>query len=191
VKINEKLVAAFLAESNEIEGYGYKPKDYLDTSTSSKKLTRSVVITNSLNAFSYLKENCGNAYTVGDICELHRLQMFGLLPTNETGQLRKCTIMISGYIPPNYEKLPYKLSQFCEKSTSRSLVGSMDLHFDFEAIHPFTDGNGRVGRLLWAWYLLRNGDGLHPFLDYFKGDNFLAKREHYYQSLNLHHQGYK
>lgn len=48
-------------------------------------------------------------------------------------------------------------------------------HVDYESLHPFTDGNGRSGRALWAWQMMHRGDNpfwlgfLHAF---------------YYQSLN-------
>ena len=49
------------------------------------------------------------------------------------------------------------------------------VHVDYETLHPFIDGNGRSGRILWAWQMMKTGwhprDGL-SFLHYF-----------YYQSL--------
>ena len=35
-----------------------------------------------------------------------------------------------------------------------------DNHVDYEMLHPFTDGNGRSGRALWAWQMIRRQDGL-------------------------------
>ena len=37
-----------------------------------------------------------------------------------------------------------------------------ELHVEYETLHPFLDGNGRSGRALWAWTMLR--EGLDPFL---------------------------
>ena len=48
-----------------------------------------------------------------------------------------------------------------------------EVHHRYEAIHPFTDGNGRSGRLLWYWQMLKEGK--------FLGETFL--QTWYYQSL--------
>lgn len=58
-------------------------------------------------------------------------------------------------------------------------VGEMEppeAHAAFEALHPFTDGNGRVGRALWVWHM-RN-EGLDPF-------SLPFLHRWYYQSLEL------
>lgn len=48
-----------------------------------------------------------------------------------------------------------------------------DLHVKYEKLHPFTDGNGRSGRALWAWKMKDISDGfLRPF---------------YYQTLRKYH----
>lgn len=53
------------------------------------------------------------------------------------------------------------------------------LHHDYETLHPFIDGNGRSGRALWAWQMVRRGGiGL--------GRGFL--HEFYYQALQFSDQ---
>lgn len=50
-------------------------------------------------------------------------------------------------------------------------------HVQYETLHPFTDGNGRSGRMLWAWQMIRRQEGLPlGFLHQF-----------YYQTLANHH----
>lgn len=47
------------------------------------------------------------------------------------------------------------------------------IHLQYEMLHPFTDGNGRSGRIIWAWQMRNNGEEISlPFLQHF-----------YYQTL--------
>jgi hypothetical protein len=60
----------------------------------------------------------------------------------------------------------------------QGILGAMedpyDTHHQYETLHPFTDGNGRSGRALWLWQMLRNGYPIPAI-------GFL--RTWYYQSL--------
>ena len=56
-------------------------------------------------------------------------------------------------------------------------------HYQFEAIHPFTDGNGRTGRVLNLLYLIHAGLLKAPIL--YLSHGILARREEYYENLNV------
>jgi Fic family protein len=86
--------------------------------------------------------------------ELHDIIFHGIL--KDAGQWRRVNVRISGsrYSPPRVEKLISLLQDweqhYVASEMKREDVFSQaaEMHFAFESIHPFSDGNGRVGRLL-------------------------------------------
>lgn len=57
------------------------------------------------------------------------------------------------------------------KSNSHEL-GPIDFHIRFESIHPFIDGNGRVGRILLNWHLLRLDEPFKVFYEEEKNEKY-------------------
>jgi Fic family protein len=97
------------------------------------------------------------------------------------------------YTPPEGEaNLREKLAnweRFCNaEATNTAYAGELDplvrmavQHYQFEAIHPFTDGNGRTGRILNLLFLVDQGLLNHPVL--FLSRYILAHRAEYYEGL--------
>ena len=89
------------------------------------------------------------------------------------------------YTPPEPKQLVELLNQW-EKFVNREdylhpLVVMAVSHYQFEAIHPFMDGNGRTGRVLNVLYLIASGEISHPVFQISKYLN--ENRDEYYKRL--------
>ncbi len=96
------------------------------------------------------------------ICEIHRVLMQGVRGEYATpGEFRTtqnwigapaCTLNEARYVPPPPDEMReclYQLERYLHQENEHPpLVRLAFIHYQFEAIHPFVDGNGRVGRLL-------------------------------------------
>jgi Fic family protein len=88
-----------------------------------------------------------------------------------------CTLKEARYIPPNVEDMNAALadleSYMNEGDDYDPLIRIALIHYQFETIHPFLDGNGRVGRLMILLYLLEQGYISKPiiYISYFLKKN--------------------
>ncbi|MFK7874151.1 MAG: Fic family protein [Oligoflexales bacterium] len=97
-----------------------------------------------------------------------------------------CTLNDATFVPPPAENLGDVLSEFeryvnNDRTQEPTLVKCAFLHYQFEAIHPFADGNGRVGRLLITLYLCSSGILSEPLL--YLSEFFERYRSDYYRLL--------
>jgi Fic family protein len=98
------------------------------------------------------------------------------------------TISTAHFVPPAPEYLPDLLSDLeCfwhnDKIEVPNLIRAAITHYQFETIHPFLDGNGRIGRLLIPFYLISKGDLSAPSL--YVSDYLEHHREAYYKALSV------
>ena len=124
-------------------------------------------VTNYLRAFRLVQDNLrsptGLPLSVRLLCDAHRLLMDGVRGTGkQPGELRRSQNWIGGsrparavFVPPPPDQVPALLGdveRFIHASDSSlpPLVKIALVHAQFETIHPFLDGNGRIGRLLIA-----------------------------------------
>ncbi len=98
-----------------------------------------------------------------DILFLHRL-FFEQIDSENAGRYRKKNVIITGtdYLPPDYQRVPALMKKHIENlnrdvKDKRPLEHASDLHAEFESIHPFADGNGRIGRLLLSILAMKYG----------------------------------
>ena len=96
--------------------------------------------------------------TEHEIRKLH----YKLLITQQqvSGEYRNYNMMIRGHRPTSYEKVPYKMVQLVERvfapEDEHPIEAIAFFHLRLEKIHPFGDGNGRVGRILINTMLAQN-----------------------------------
>jgi len=128
-------------------------------------------IANILHAFAYLQERSLDKNIDRDfILGLHAKTMKGLITVENLGKLRKEPSAIFNqegfavYVPPPPSEIPVLLEQLIQfintDQESNIPIRAILAHVVFEKIHPFLDGNGRVGRLLMQSILAK---GLYHF----------------------------
>lgn len=105
--------------------------------------------------------------SVGNVLKTHGILMQSRkLKEKYKGNFRDVPVMVGGRIcPPAIEIAPkierwFKFAnntdfESIDNETKESVIKQM--HVDFEHIHPFVDGNGRVGRIILNWQRVKNG----------------------------------
>ena len=129
------------------------------------------------------------------ICELHGILMKGVRGEYAApGEMRTsqnwigspgCTLMDAIYVPPPVPEMKACFSDLeiyiHSDAKEPPLIQCALVHYQFEAIHPFLDGNGRIGRLLITFMLLEKKLLSQPLL--YLSDFFEQHRDEYYRLL--------
>lgn len=95
------------------------------------------------------------------------------------------------YVPPPPHTVSSSMTDleaFANRDDVPVLVQAAVVHAQFESIHPFTDGNGRIGRALINAVLRRRGITLHSVVPI--ASALTARRDNYFAALNRYHDGY-
>ena len=147
MKYNEKEVDTFLKESNKIEREDSK-----------------VAFEDAQRAWDYLKTK--SMLTPEVILGTHNILMRNLRP-DIAGFWRTCDVWIGGVIKEftTVKAIEKKMKNFClfinvapiEKEPDVLDQIVKDTHIKFEDLHPFEDGNGRIGRLIMLWQRQKYG----------------------------------
>ena len=129
-----------------------------------------------------------NPYSVEDLLTAHRIMTQGLV--NEAGMFRTRPVGIVdneghvlhfGTLPQYVPDLVMELLDWDEKSDVHILIRSCVFHYELELIHPFADGNGRIGRL-WHTLLLSKWN---PVFAWLPVESIIHDRQQeYYKAIN-------
>jgi len=118
----------------------------------------------------------------------HQVLMTGL--TSDAGKYRKQGVgIVKGtkleHVAPPYKNVPYlmkDLFKYLKDSDELTLIRSCVFHYEMEFIHPFLDGNGRMGRL-WQTLILMSE---YPIFEFLPFETLISKtQKEYYKSLAM------
>lgn len=127
-----------------------------------------------------------NPFSVEDLLKAHGVMMQAL--TGDAGRFRAGGVGVFSekgcvHMAPPADRVPMLVNDLFEwltESTDHLLIRSCVFHYEFEFIHPFSDGNGRMGRL---WQSLILGR-LHPLFEHLPVENMLyANQQAYYDAI--------
>ncbi len=137
----------------------------------------------------------GGKVSKNHIKGIQKTLLTGVRHKGTLGDFRKCDVWIGEkqddpiekaiYVPPYYptiESYIDNLFEYIEHGKDDPLTKAGLVHYQFEAVHPFEDGNGRVGRWLIPLILYENGRLSQPML-YMSG-YFDAHRDLYRETLH-------
>lgn len=127
-----------------------------------------------------------DAFKVEDLLKAHGIMMQAL--TDEAGRFRCGGVGVFGetgcvHIAPPADRVPYLINDlfgWLQSAHDHLLIRSCVFHYEFEFIHPFIDGNGRMGRL-WQSLILTK---LHPLFQHLPVENMVyANQQAYYDAI--------
>jgi Fic family protein len=131
-------------------------------------------------------------FSVDDLLAAHGVLMEGLVDL--PGEFRDCNVGVyrgaeTVHVAPEYDDVPRLVSELTDWSRDTDLhplVMSCVFHARFEHIHPFVDGNGRMGRI-WQSLILSKWKSVFGHLPTESWTN--VNKEEYYSSLDEAHRG--
>lgn len=159
-----------IQSSLEIEGNTLTIEQITDLINNKRVLAPKKDITEVKNAIkTYSKLDSFDANSLDSLCLAHKLLMTGLI--DNPGQLRKTSVgivkgeAIAHIAPPGEMVYPLlkDLFDYLKNDKDLLLIKSCVFHYEFEFIHPFLDGNGRMGRL-WQTVILMQYSKVFEFL---------------------------
>ncbi len=158
--------------SSQIEGTQCTLDDILDPQIDENKNLDVGDVINYVNAVDYAISRMEKLPVCNRLIkEIHKKLLAGVRGQKKTlGEFRKsqnwiggagCALKDARYIPPNVQDMENAMSDlekyFNEEDNTDCLIRTALVHYQFETIHPFLDGNGRIGRLLILLGIIQGG----------------------------------
>jgi len=175
-----------IQSSLEIEGNTLTIEQITDLINDKRVLAPQKDIIEVKNAIElYSKLNEFNAYELDSLCRAHGILMNTLI--ENAGQFRRTAVgiikgnNITHVAPPGDIVFPLMkdLFDYLKNDKDILLIKSCVFHYEFEFIHPFSDGNGRMGRL-WQTVILKN---YSPVFEYLPIESLIKERQQDYYDV--------
>lgn len=144
-------------------------------------------VVNYFAALRHIEKHAGKkTLTHEDVLRLHKIIAGRVMEQGEAGRYRTMRVRVGAYSPPPPELvsgLMFELLEWWNKDSGSltPILSSAIVHYQFEAIHPFADGNGRTGRALALWELYRRGFDTHHIFSV--DEYYWEERPRYYAAL--------
>jgi Fic family protein len=184
----EEISIAFTYNTNAIEGSTItleEAREIIHDKIAPNKSLRDIRETEA-HSEVFLKMLNGNEKITNELLLKLHLEIFGITKPDIAGRYRDYLVRVGPHLAPDWqeiEKMMSELIDFINKNHSINPVElSARVHYRFEKIHPFGDGNGRIGRLIMNKLLWHKG---YPMLIIEK-----KKRKQYYKSLQKDEEGF-
>ena len=186
-KEKEQIAIAFTYNTNAIEGSTItldETREIIHERISPNKPLRDVKETEAHSKAFLAMLAKQERITEALLLRWHK-ELFGETKADISGKYREYLVRVGNYVAPDWQdvkELMKRLIHFINNAKGNIVENAARAHYKFERIHPFGDGNGRIGRLLMNHMLWHSG---YPMLiiEY-------KKRKSYYRALNKGEEGF-
>jgi Fic family protein len=184
MRLTKRWIAKFIYNSNGIENID-TPEEVVMEYLQDRTRPAHLYIKNQVDCIEWIKKNKHLKPSPSSIRELHGILLKDI--DRFAGVYRPFQVFVGRHVPPKAETVYYHVDNWCNlwgKSPVKSWStkkAALFRHYEFEWVHPFSDGNGRVGRLLLLWDCLHHKTSM----DIIEVER--SKRKEYYDNLS-HYQ---
>lgn len=149
-------------------------------------------VINYRRVMEYMGRTMGKRIDEDTIKQLHKIVVANILPSDKAGGYRDKDVVIKNSLtgevsfrPPKVIEVPWQIKELVsfilEEQEMHPVLKAGVVHYEFVRIHPFLDGNGRVGRALSTLVLFKEGYDIRQFFSL--EEHFDNNPKDYYDAL--------